>query len=118
MVNTKRVLIVEDDVAMSVLINRILVRAGYNVQHVLDGLSALKMVDVFLPDAIVLDMYLPKLNGWEFVAHYRQTNQVTPIVATSAAALDFATLQGIQAFVAKPFRSQELINAVALSVPA
>jgi CheY-like chemotaxis protein len=59
----KKVLLVEDDAALGELCRGVLRLSGFDVAHVIDGLSALRFVESESPDLIVLDMTLPVLQG-------------------------------------------------------
>ena len=64
----KKVLLVEDDVALGQLYRGVLRMSGFNAAHVVDGLTALHFLDNELPDLIVLDMNLPILQGDNLLA--------------------------------------------------
>lgn len=63
-----KVLIVEDERHVARLLGFFLTRAGYEVAEAGDGETALQMMDDFRPDAVVLDLILPKLSGVEVLA--------------------------------------------------
>ena len=60
----KRVLIVDDERNITDLLSVILSREGYAVEVAFDGVEALKMVQQSPPDLVVLDIQMPKLDGW------------------------------------------------------
>jgi DNA-binding response OmpR family regulator len=62
----KKILVIEDDVDLNTIIELNLQKEGYITDHAYDGEEALKKVDSFQPDLIILDVMLPKLNGVEF----------------------------------------------------
>jgi DNA-binding response OmpR family regulator len=68
----KRILLVEDDAIIARIYARKLEDAGYRVQITGDGLSAIKLLPVFRPDLMILDIMLPKLNGVEVLKFVRQ----------------------------------------------
>jgi CheY-like chemotaxis protein len=99
-----RVLVIDDDEMFRLLISRALVRAGYDTLAVSDGLAALDAVESYQPDAIFLDMYLPMLDGWEFLRKYRErTDFPKPIIASSASNVDPDSLGDVIEFFQKPF---------------
>jgi CheY-like chemotaxis protein len=115
-----RILLVEDDTSFTHLLSTALVRTGYEVMCVPDGQTALECLAVFNPDTIFLDMYLPILNGWEFLQQYHSLPiPHVPIVASSASNVDPTSLTGIAAYLAKPFsivRFLHLLEQVLASV--
>ena len=62
----KKILVIEDDVDLNTIIELNLQKEGFETDHAYDGEEALKKVDSFQPDLIILDVMLPKLNGVEF----------------------------------------------------
>jgi len=82
----KRVLVVEDDAQNSYLIGFILEKSGYEVVTAVDGEQALAEVEKVLPDLILMDMLLPKMNGYEATRRIKarpEAKQI-PIVALTA----------------------------------
>jgi DNA-binding response OmpR family regulator len=62
----KKILVIEDDVDLNTIIELNLQKEGFETDHAYDGEEALKKVEEFQPDLIILDVMLPKLNGVEF----------------------------------------------------
>ena len=67
-----RVLVVEDDAWRAWMIADDLADRGYQVSTARDGAEALRRLEAARPDAIVLDLMLPGINGWQFVERYQQ----------------------------------------------
>jgi CheY-like chemotaxis protein len=108
-----RVLVIEDDMMFCQLLATALKRAGYDSLSVQDGLSALEVIASYRPHLIFLDMYLPGLNGWDFLAKYRDLpDPKIPIIATSASNIDRNSLGEVVEFVPKPFRMHGLIQLI------
>ena len=63
----KRILLVEDEPALQELISRYLVTGGYVVQTALDGLDAIKKLRGGLPDLVISDLNMPRMDGFEFL---------------------------------------------------
>ena len=80
-----RVLVVEDDRPIATMIADELGASGHRVEIACDGHEALMSLQSSPPDAIVLDLMMPKLNGWHFVEQYRAHTggQTIPIVVVS-----------------------------------
>lgn len=74
MSNTKpRILMVDDDQALSDLFRSRFELEGFEVEHVADGESSLKVAENFQPDLILLDIMLPKLSGLDVLSQMRKT---------------------------------------------
>lgn len=111
------VLIIEDDILLSRLISTILTRANYEVMSVTDGMKALEALQIYSPDLILLDMYLPRLNGWEFLEKYRKMSVTqVPVVAISVGQIDLKAVSGLNAFVQKPFFQTNLLQVIQKSL--
>ncbi|HLY47998.1 MAG TPA: response regulator transcription factor [Solirubrobacteraceae bacterium] len=107
-----RVLVVEDDEAIAQVLQRSLRLEGYDVKIAGDGLTALEEAHAFLPDLVVLDLGLPKLDGIEVARRMRQTDDVPILVLTARDAVE-ARVEGLDSgaddYLVKPFDRQELL---------
>ncbi|HLL86067.1 MAG TPA: response regulator, partial [Thermoleophilaceae bacterium] len=88
MARNARVLVVEDDVEIAGALRRSLALEGYDVELAGDGVAALDRADVYEPDAVVLDLGLPKLDGVEVCRRLRERGDVPILVLTAREALD------------------------------
>lgn len=111
---TSTVLVVEDEVDLLFTIALSLELNGFRVVQAATGEEALEMVEQERPDAIVLDLRLPGIDGWEVVNRLQQMGRfpATPVVLLSAQ-VDAATAAraveiGCHAHLAKPFSPTEL----------
>ena len=115
-----RVLVVEDDAWIAWMIAADLAERGYQVSTARDGAEALRRLKATRPDAIVLDLMLPKMNGWDFVERYQEHTggRAIPIVVVSAAGAVPRSLErrGVRQFLAKPFDVEQLARSVAEAV--
>jgi DNA-binding response OmpR family regulator len=111
-----RVLIVEDDTAIREMLADELTFAGFTVDQVSNGASALERVAAQPPDAIVLDLMLPVMHGWEFIERYRAVTTGAPIpivVASAARAIPQSAYEfGVRQFIAKPFTPDQVVAAL------
>src|ERR1700721_2149492 len=107
-----RVLVVEDDDAISQVLQRSLRMEGYDVRIAGDGLAALDEAHAFLPDLVILDLGLPKLDGIEVAKTLRETDDVPILVLTARDAVE-SRVEGLDAgaddYLVKPFERQELL---------
>src|SRR6202789_2572116 len=91
-----RVLVVEDDDAISQVLQRTLRMAGDDVPIARDGLPALDEAHAFLPDLVILDLGLPKLDGIEVAKTLRETANVPILVLTARDAVE-SRVEGLDA---------------------
>jgi DNA-binding response OmpR family regulator len=107
-----RVLVVEDDEAIAQVLQRSLRLEGYDVRIAEDGIAALDEAHAFLPDLVVLDLGLPKLDGIEVAKRMRETDDVPILVLTARDAVE-ARVEGLDSgaddYLVKPFERQELL---------
>lgn len=112
--NTKVILLVEDDAASRELFRSILKIAGYTVVPVADGVTALQYLDGGCPDAIVLDMALPRLHGRD-VFREVQANPATRTIPIIVVTGDDVTALGDLQYVPvlrKPVEPDDLLRVV------
>ena len=108
-----KILLVEDEEKIAEFVIRGLKKAGYQVEHMLDGVSGLKSIFKNHYDLVLLDIMLPKLNGLELLQQLRQDSNTTPVIILSAKAdlsdrlLGFET--GADDYMPKPFFVEELV---------
>jgi DNA-binding response OmpR family regulator len=107
-----RVLVVEDDVDIAGVLRRSLDKEGYDVRIAGDGESALDEAGMFEPDAVVLDLGLPKLDGVEVCRRLRADGDVPILILTARDAVD-ARVEGLDSgaddYLVKPFERDELL---------
>ena len=107
-----RVLVVEDDVDIAGVLRRSLDKEGYEVRIAADGDAALDEAGLFEPDAVVLDLGLPKLDGVEVCRRLRQDGDVPILILTARDAVD-ARVEGLDSgaddYLVKPFERDELL---------
>ncbi|MFL5867637.1 MAG: response regulator transcription factor [Thermoleophilaceae bacterium] len=112
MSRSARVLVVEDDVDIAGVLRRSLDKDGYDVRVAGDGEAALEQAAVFEPDAVVLDLGLPKLDGVEVCRRLRADGDVPILVLTARDALE-SRVEGLDSgaddYLVKPFERDELL---------
>jgi DNA-binding response OmpR family regulator len=110
-----RVLVVEDDTDIAGVLRRSLDKEGYDVRVAGDGETALDEAGVFEPDAVVLDLGLPKLDGVEVCRRLRTEGDVPILILTARDALD-ARVEGLDSgaddYLVKPFEREELLARI------
>lgn len=114
------ILVVEDESGIRETIVEILADEGYAVTTAADGVAALDAVMQARPDAILLDLMLPRLDGFGVIAELRQRGLhpgIPIIVATADGhARQSAERIGAGHWIAKPFAIEELLTTVAHAV--
>ncbi len=107
-----RVLVVEDDDEIAQTLQRSLRMEGYEVRIASDGVRALDDAHAFLPDLVVLDLGLPRLDGIDVAKTLRENDDVPILMLTARDALE-ARVEGLDAgaddYLVKPFERQELL---------
>jgi two-component system response regulator MprA len=107
-----RVLVVEDDEDIAQALQRSLRMEGYEVRIAGDGAAALEQAGHFLPDLVLLDLGLPKLDGIEVAAALRERDDVPILMLTARDALE-SRVEGLDVgaddYLVKPFERQELL---------
>jgi len=107
------VLVVDDDRALREAITRALSLEGYRVVDARDGVEALTQVDSHAPDAVILDLGLPTLDGLTVCQVLRARGDRTPILVLTARNEVSDRVQGLDAgaddFMSKPFALEELL---------
>ena len=108
-----RVLVVEDDEDIAQVLQRSLRLEGYEVKLAGDGVQGLEEAHAFLPDLIVLDLGLPRLDGVDVARRLRDDGDDTPILMLTARDAVDARVAGLDAgaddYLVKPFERQELL---------
>ena len=80
----KRILIIDDDVTALDIVDYLFEDKGFDVVRRADGQSALETIDENVPDIILIDLMMPRMNGQECVRQLRQKGILVPIVAFTA----------------------------------
>jgi len=110
----RRILVVEDDEDILDSLSSILESEGYRVDACANGQQALDRLQQSPVDAIVLDLMMPVMNGWEFVTAKKADASIAhiPVVAISADNSARATAIGAEVYLRKPFDANDLVAAV------
>ncbi len=114
-----RILVVDDDRVIQQLLKVNLELEGYAIEVAEDGEEALDLFDEFRPNLVLLDIMMPKLDGWEVCRRLKQGVDTAdvPIVLLSARAQEADVQRGIElgvaAYVTKPFDPIQLLDLVA-----
>lgn len=113
-----KILCVEDDVAVLNILEYALKFEGFDVILAVNGEEAIQMVQAHHPDLILLDLWLPKVQGFEVIQAVRSdpTTKQIPVIIISAWGrkkdIERALNDGADMFVPKPFLLEDLISHV------
>lgn len=113
----KKILIMEDDADISLLLCKILKKAGYETETAFSGTEGLLRLDLGVPDLILLDLMLPGMSGEEVLRRIREEKQLElPVVILSAKA-DLQNkvenmIAGADDYITKPFEPEEVLVRV------
>ena len=114
----KRILIVDDEPNIVISLEFLMKRKGHEVKVVSDGQSALAAVAEFAPHVILLDVMMPRLNGYEVCQRIRENPawESMKIIMLTAKGRDVDVTKGLavgaDAYVTKPFSTSELVEKV------
>ena len=114
----KTILLLDDDVAVHSLVKKALAPLGVTISNAYDCQEGLTMVSRVKPDLLIVDLTMPRLDGWTFIRKYRDaTSLAAPVVVLSSRAgfMDKAVmsrLTQVEAYITKPFDPKELRSTV------
>jgi CheY-like chemotaxis protein len=112
----KHILVVDDDPAIREVVVDILQMADYPVKTASNGAEALEQIRADQPGAVLLDLMMPVMDGWEFMrrCHLEAFCQGVPIAIMSAAPTAAAAFDelGADAYLAKPFEVEDILATV------
>jgi DNA-binding response OmpR family regulator len=111
-----KILLIEDEAKIAEFVIKGLAAVGYDVTHVDDGARGLEVAQAVSHDLIVLDVMLPKLNGFDLMHQLRDAGYTTPIIILSAKADLPDRLMGFEMgaddYLPKPFFVEELVARI------
>lgn len=111
----KKILVVDDEKSIAEILKFNLVKEGFEVYVAFDGQEAIDIVHKNLPDLMLLDLMLPKMDGLEVCRTVRQTHDL-PIIMLTAKDSEIDKVLGLELgaddYVTKPFSNRELIARV------
>jgi len=111
----KTILVVDDQSNVRQLLQEYLTEQGFNVLTATDGQNALYTARHTTPDLILLDIMMPRMDGYQFLRQYRQERQ-TPIIIITAREEETDAVLGLDLgaddYVIKPFRMRELLSRI------
>ena len=119
----QNILVVDDDPTLRKLLQSTLASHGYKVKTAADGEKALEAYKAFQPDLIILDILMPKMDGYTFVLEFKKIGgnlKTTPvIILTSRESMqDIFEMEGINDYIVKPFEMEHLLRKIGRRLPS
>ena len=115
-----RILIVDDEPPIRRLLRTNFAAEGYHIIEAEDVSSAMRMLRAEEPDAVILDLGLPRQDGFEFIRMVRETALTVPIVVLSSRSDEAGKVRaldmGADDYVTKPFGTDELLARIRVAV--
>ena len=114
----KTILIVEDEPRNLKLLRDLLQRFGYEILEALDGEQGVKLAGEKIPNLILMDIMMPKMDGYAACTEIKanQSTRHIPVVMLTAVGYDLnkklAKQMGADGYVTKPFSRQQLLDAI------
>ncbi|MCG7871306.1 MAG: response regulator [Candidatus Thiodiazotropha lotti] len=115
---SKKILIVDDEPNIVFSVEFLMKRSGYEVVSAADGEQAMQLLADEVPDLMILDVMMPRKNGFEVCAEVRNDQRLSdlPILMLSAKGRDAEIKKGLSlgadAYITKPFSTHELVEKV------
>ena len=117
---SKRILIVEDEKNIVDILTFNLNREGYETLEAYDGAAGLQLALEQNPDLILLDLMLPKMNGFDVCRSLRKENRSTPVIMLTAREEETDKVLGLELgaddYITKPFSMRELMARVKANI--
>jgi chemosensory pili system protein ChpA (sensor histidine kinase/response regulator) len=113
------VMVVDDSLTMRKVITRLLAREGYHALTAKDGIDALQQLQSVLPDVVLLDIEMPRMNGFELARAIRGDARTAnlPLIVISSRTADkhrnYAKELGVNVYLGKPYQEEELLSHIA-----
>lgn len=112
----KRILVVDDDPTLIKVVKPFLENHGYAVHVATDGEEGIEEIKKQLPELIVLDVKMPKMNGYTFIFEMKKipnASKIPVIVLTSKEGMaEIFKIEGVKEYILKPFKPEILLTAV------
>ena len=112
----KNILVIDDDRALVKIIDNFLQTQGYSVHCAYDGDEGLAKLKELIPQLIILDIHMPRMNGYTFLLEAKKIidiKSVPVIVLTAKEGMDeLFKMEGVQEYLVKPFQPDGLLEKI------
>ncbi|MCW2120303.1 response regulator [Flavobacterium sp. 7A] len=108
-----KILFIEDEVEIRVLVSEFLLFMGYEIVEAIDGVDGLEKVHKELPELILCDLMMPKLDGYGFLEQHQRSvyAHIPVILVTAMMNMDYELISrglNVKGYIRKPFNFEEL----------
>lgn len=116
--DSRTALVVDDSITARRAAAKVLKDGGYTVRTALDGLEAVAILQNFIPDVMLVDMEMPRMNGLELTAHVRNAEHIkhVPVIMITSRSTEKHRQQGksagVDVYLTKPFSDEVLLDHV------
>ena len=113
-----KVMVVDDSVSVRQSVSRLIKSKGWNSSLATDGVDAVEKIDGIKPDLIVLDIEMPRMNGFEFMAVLKSSDQYkdVPVIMLTSRISEKHRLKaeelGVNHYLSKPYQEDEFIGLI------
>lgn len=113
-----RIMVVDDSITVRKVTEKFLSTKSYSIQSAKDGMEALEKLDNFKPDIMLLDIEMPRMDGFELLGHLRMSEQWKnlPVIMISSRTAEkhraHAASLGATDFLGKPYQNQDLLEKI------
>ncbi len=112
----KKILVIDDDPALTKMVDSFMTAHGYKVIVATDGEEGLAKVKSEVPDLMVLDVQMPRMNGYTFVHECKKIPSAlkVPIIVLTAkqGMAEIFKVEGVKEYITKPFAMEKLLESV------
>lgn len=111
-----KILFIDDDAELQTLIPEILKYEGFDISIGNNGIECLEFLEHTTPDLIILDVMMPKMNGWDTLKEIRKAHPTLPVIMLSAKGDSIDHVLGLELgaddYISKPFDDRELVARI------
>ena len=111
----KKIMVIEDEMAISMVLKAYLEREGFETVQVFDGLAAIPVFEKENPDLVLLDVMLPGKEGWDILKEIREIGMCPVIMLTALNDIDYRLSgfkSGADDYIPKPFVADEVVARI------
>ena len=112
----KKILVVDDDASFLGLVDKVLTQKGYEVLKASNGQEALRLMFAHKPDLVLLDVVMPRMDGWQTCSRIRDISDVPIVMLTGTSKSEEDVVRGLEYgaddYLIKPIGNRELIARV------
>lgn len=120
MAKEKKILTIDDEPAFTNLVDQVLTQKGYQVLKASDGQEALRLLFAHKPDLVLLDVVMPKMDGWQTLSRIRELSDIPIIIVTGKRTDEEDIVRGLDCgaddYLLKPVRNRELVARVQVAL--